>query len=405
MPTATPSDANRAPAPPAQLDTPTATVTVAATGTITATLAPTGAITTTEAMTSAATVTPAPTATPTPTPTPQIRLLLERGDGLRLLADETLLYVRRDNGGSSSDDSGGGQTLAVLGNSEQAISAALTRLLNRDFGGCLVQTDLIICPYSAGSAGGSASSDMPTTATAPDAAITPAATGTPGGAPGETPAAPVPNDAKVLIVDDNAGAADDEPSEAAIYLTTLTTAGYTPDLWVIGEQGPPAGSDLTPYAWVIWSDASYAASAIDGENLRVIGEYINQGGRLTISSRMPFFGVGPKTPSAVKDIQVADEIPALVQGLPTTPIVLTNETPLLSPLEENPDPEAGARSALVRGPASGDQGAPVLILMSDAGFDDPKGARLLLFGLSMGWLPPEISDQLIRNMAEVMLAE
>ena len=34
-----------------------------------------------------------------------------------------------------------------------------------------------------------------------------------------------------------------------------------------------------------------------------------------------------------------------------------------------------------------------------------NGARLLLFGISMGWLPPAVSDQLIRNMADVMLAE
>ena len=174
---------------------------------------------------------------------------------------------------------------------------------------------------------------------------------------------------------------------------------------MISEQGTPEGSDLIPYAWVVWSDAGYDVSGIDGENLRVIGEYINQGGRLTISSRMPFFGVGARSPSAIRDIQVTDEIPELVRGLPTAPIALTSATPLLSPLEKNPDPETDARSALVRGPVSGDQGAPVLILMSDAAFEDPKGARLLLFGLSMGWLPPEISDQLIRNMAEVMLAE
>lgn len=105
---------------------------------------------------------------------------------------------------------------------------------------------------------------------------------------------------------------------------------------------------------------------------------------------MPSFGVGAKTPSAVRDIQVADEIPGLVRGLPEMPIVLTSETPVLSPLEENPDPGTGARAALTRGPASADAGTPVLILMTDDGFEEPKGARLLLFGLSMGWLPVDV---------------
>ena len=196
-----------------------------------------------------------------------------------------------------------------------------------------------------------------------------------------------------------------KPSEAAIYLLALTQAGYQVDNWVTGDKGLPAGEDLFPYAWVIWSDASYKSSGIDGESLRVTGEYINQGGRLTISSRMPFFGMSAKPASVIKDIVVADEIPELVKGLPTTPIVLNNDSPALTPLEENPDPSAGARTALARGPASGEAGAPVLILLSDAGFEDPKGALLMLFGISMGWLPPDVSDQLIQNMASVMLAK
>ena len=408
----------------AQADTPTAavtaTVTAAETATVTAPVTDTATVVSTPPVAATAQVTetseavtgeaPAEaTATPTPTPTPQIRLLLERGDGLRLLADETLLYVRRDQGSES-------QLLAVLGNSEAAINAALTRLLNGDFSGCLVQTDLIICPYSPGASSLSAAEGAAGDDSEGEAGNTQEAGAADDGEPtvlpqpGDTPApdeppAPQQESGSILIVDDNAGAGADEASEAAIYLTTLTEAGYTPDLWVIGEQGPPQGSDLIAYSWVIWSDAGYAASAIDGENLRVIGEYINQGGRLTISSRMPFFGVGPKSPSVIKDILVTDELPDLVEGLPTMPILLLSETPVLSPLEVNPDPEAGAVSAVARGPASADAGAPVLILMSDAGFDDPKGARLLLCGISMGWLPPEIGEQLIRNMADVMLAE
>jgi hypothetical protein len=103
-------------------------------------------------------------------------------------------------------------------------------------------------------------------------------------------------------------------------------------------------------------------------------------------------------------VLVAGEIPELTQGLPETPILLNGESPVLTPLEANPDPEAGARTALARGPASADAGAPVLIVLSDAGFEEPKGALLMLFGLSMGWLPPDVSTQLIENMAALMTA-
>ena len=347
-------------------------------------------------------MTPAATATAalTSAPEPQVRLLLDRGDGLRLLADETLLFVRRSNGEGS-------HTLAVLGNSAPAINAAMTRLLNRDFSGCLAQTDLVICPYSPGTAGASSTTNTAGTTGTASAIPTPAATQAPGSSPTPgTPAAPKPpGAATVLVVDNNADADPSEPSEAAVYLLALTQAGYQVDNWVTGDKGLPAGKDLFPYTWVIWSDASYKSSGIDGESLRVTGEFINQGGRLTISSRMPFFGMSAKPASVIKDIVVADEIPELTKGLPTTPIVLNNDSPALTPLEENPDPSAGARTAMARGPASGETGAPVLLLLSDAGFEEPKGALLMLFGVSMGWLPPDVSDQLIQNMASVMLAQ
>jgi hypothetical protein len=326
-----------------------------------------------------------------------VRLLLDRGDGLRLLADETLLYIRRTHGS-------GAQTLAVLGSSETAINAGVTRLLNRDFSGCLAQPDLVICPYSPGDQARQEAGDEQAAAQSAGATAA-AATPTPEGdtPEGDTPAGG--DEATILVVDDDTKAAAGEPSEAAVYLVTLAEAGYQLDNWVTSEQGMPAGEDLQPYQWVIWSDAGYAASGIDGESLLPIGEYINQGGRLTISSRIPFFGVGPGAASVVKDVLVTDEIPELTAGLPTTPILLTGEAPVLTPLEENPDPSAGARTALARGPASVDAGAPLLILLSDSGFEEPKGARLLLFGLSMGWLPAEVSAQLIGNMADLMLAE
>jgi hypothetical protein len=279
----------------------------------------------------------------------------------------------------------------------------MARLLNRDFSGCLEQTDLVICPYSPGE--GAAAGTSPSVGTAASSSTSAAqdagsAKPTPG-----TPAAPhPPGAATILVVDDNAKAALDEPSEAAVYLLVLTEAGYQLDNWVTSEKGPPAGKDLLPYAWVIWSDAGYTSSGIDGDSLRTIGEYINQGGRLTISSRMPFFGVSAKSASVIKDIVIVDEIPELTKGLPTTPIVLNNDSPMLTPLEENPGVSAGARTALARGPASADAGAPVLILLSDAGFEEPKGARLMLFGVSMGWLSPDVSAQLIQNMANLMLA-
>lgn len=99
-------------------------------------------------------------------------------------------------------------------------------MLDRDFAGCLIPAILIICPYSPGAAGGAAGESGATAGPSGGATVTPATTATPGSAPSPAaPDAPAQNSASVLIVDDNAGADADEPSEAAIYLTTLTTAG------------------------------------------------------------------------------------------------------------------------------------------------------------------------------------
>jgi hypothetical protein len=337
-----------------------------------------------------------PSAAPTAAPTPEIRLVLARGDGLRLLADETLLYIRRTH-------PSGTHTLAILGSREPAINAAMTRLLSRDFSGCLSEPDLVICPYSPGS-GASAGEEN----SSPSAAVPDTGDDTSAAAPApekpDDPAVPPGDAADILVVDDDSGAEPGEASEAAIYLVVLTQAGYQLDNWVTSERGMPTGEDLQPYQWVIWSDAGYAASEIATESLQPIGEYINNGGRLTISSRKPFFGMSAKPASVIKDVVVAPTIPELADGLPSTPILLAAESPMLTPLEENPDASAGARTAIARGPASGEAGAPVLIVLSDEGFEEPKGALLMLFGLAMNWLPPEINEPLILNMADLMLA-
>jgi hypothetical protein len=45
------------------------------------------------------------------------------------------------------------------------------------------------------------------------------------------------------------------------------------------------------------------------------------------------------------------------------------------------------------------------VLYSDAASDEPKGARLLLLGMSVNWIPREYAEVLITNTATVMLGE
>ncbi|MBK8048852.1 MAG: hypothetical protein IPK16_18060 [Anaerolineales bacterium] len=289
--------------------------------------------------------------------------------------------------------------MALIAGGEPAINAGINRLLEHDYAGCIIQRDLMICPF-APDRGETSSRSAPT---ASPTSTKPTETSTRPAAPPTPPPSDPGDKTGILIVDDNTGAKDGEKSEAAIYLTVLTQAGYSPELWVTGDSGIPDVAELARYAWVIWSDAGYESSGIDGDALRVISAHMTSGGHVTISSRMPFFGVGAQTPSPVRDVVVVDGVPELTAGLPKDPILLNEESPPLSPFDSAPEPSTGARMAMDRGPASGSPGAPILMVFSDENYVEPKGALLMLFGLSVGWLPNDVAAQLIENMAEFML--
>lgn len=323
----------------------------------------------------------APPAAP-PTPTTQVDLV--RSDGIRLLADETQLFIQRS-------DEDGRKTLAVLGAESGALNAGLTRLLNRDLSGCLIQDELVICPYLPGAASTERTPATETPAIAPDK--------TPDAAP------PAGETAAILVVDDDLNAVEGDVGEAELYAALLSRAGYAPTLWSTRQSGYPELDILGEFDWIIWSDAAYGNSGVRGDALRIVGELINAGGKVTLSSRMPFFGVSGDPASPIADVVIADGLPELVAGLPSTPIVLAGELPDVTPLERSPEPSTGAAVALRRGPASAAADAPVLMLYTDANFDEPKGAKLLIFGMSLNWLPDDVAAQLAANMAQVMVGE
>lgn len=316
-------------------------------------------------------------------PTPTTQVYLVRNDGVQLLADETQLFIQRS-------EVEGRKITAVLAASDDALNAGLTRLLNRDFAGCLIQDALVVCPFTGGLTSPAQATPGPqsTANTRPNAA---------------DDAAKSEDAAPILIVDNNLNANEDEIGEAELYAALLARAGYVAELWSTRTAGYPAPSDLRKFNWVIWSDAAYEQSGVRGDALQVIGSLINNGGKITISSRMPFFSVSGEPASSIVDVVIAEELPALVAGLPTEPIVLPEGLPAIVPLTRSPGEGADAATAMRRGPASEAADAPVLILFTDSGANEPKGAKLLLFTLSLTWLPDDVAAQLVENMAQVML--
>lgn len=345
-------------------------------------------LTSSVAVTATATLTQSEAAVALPAAaTPQVRLYLTRKDGIRLAADETQLFVLR----TVDDDQ---KILAVLGHDEQAINSGLTRLLNRDFGGCLIQDDLIVCPVLDRS-----SASPPDEPIIGSTVVEPLPEGQPATAPDGSA------QELILLVDDNRTAQEGELGEAEFYAAVLAAAGHTVDVWPTRQRGYPDKNKLAEYSWIIWSDAGYETSGIHGESLKLISALINEGAHVTISSRMPFFGVGAQPASPIQDLVVDTQIPELIDGLPTDPIPLATALPAVVPLEAHPEPSTAARIALRRGPASGSSQAPVLVVYSDEKFEDPQGALLMIFGMSITWLPDDLGARLVENMATVMLQE
>ncbi len=331
-----------------------------------------------------ATATATPTATPTTPPTPVEVRYLVADDGLKLLAAETVIVIQ-------SQGTNDVQSVSVIGADVPGIGAGVDRLLLNDFSDCIIGDEVTYCPV--------ANSDGSSQSAGTSATTTPAPASTPVAGSTATPLGPQ----HVLLIDDDAKAQAGERSEADTYLKTLTAAGYSPDLWSTAEKGAPDAEKMKAYAWVIWSNAGYVEGKIDVDLLDPLFAYLGGGGRLTISSRRPFFNMSASPASAIRDVLVRNNVPELVAGLPTEPIVLEGEFGNVIPLQEA-ESGAGFATILVRGPASADAGNPAASAGSDANEPDAVGARLVIIGFSNTWLPATVADRFIRNMADWILS-
>ena len=355
------------------------------------TAAETATATETPAPAVAATQAASPTATPSPTPTvpptPVEVDYLVAADGLRLVAAETVLVIQ-------NHDASGNAQVAVIGADSVGISAGVDRLLRNDFADCIIGEEVTYCPVTQQTPAAASSPVQTPTPHANDAPVT-------GALPSEVPAPVGP--IRILLVDDDAKAKAGERSEADTYLKTLTSAGYSPDLWSTAAKGAPDAAALKGYTWMIWSNADYVDGVIDVALLDMLFAYLGEGGRISISSRRPFFNMGTSPASAIVDVVVANNVPELVAGLPGEPITLEGELGNVIPLQEA-ETGAGFATILTRGPGSADSGSPAASAGSDVNESDAVGARLVIVGFSTTWLPDEVADRFIRNMADWILS-
>ena len=393
--TATKSTNTPAPTVPTFTSTPTFTPMPTATVTPTATE--------TATPTSSATATATETPTPTATPTPERTFYLENKAGLRLLADETVLILQTTTKENR-------RLVVVLSADTASINAGVTRLLEHDFSACVQEDGLAICPYQRVRA--TPTREATKTPESKDKTPTPADEAT-DEAPGESTPTPTASatagdggdSREILVIDDNDNAAEGEDSEADFYLRALGSQGYEPDLWSISDKGLPKASDLNGYRWVIWSSGGYESGGPTVEDLDPIFGFINEGGQLTISSRTPFFGEGRGDPEPIADVVAQADSGQLGAGLPTDVMTLESESPPVRPLEIDPEENNNVAVVLRRGPNSTPADAILLFALVDDETAQATGARLIVLGMAITWLPNEVGEQLVQNMAEWVLAE
>jgi len=159
------------------------------------------------------------------------------------------------------------------------------------------------------------------------------------------------------------------------------------------------------YRWVIWSGSGYEDSGPYLEDLGTINAYVNQGGRLTISSRAPLLGMATAEAAPIRDLVVDPGGQAMNQDLPGTAIELADDLPPVHPLDEHFLDTVDTSVVLRRGPLSKPENAPALLYFTDANAEEPMGARIAVMGFSLTWLPEDVQAVLVRNMAAWMLEE
>jgi hypothetical protein len=339
------------------------------------------------------TVVPSPAASPTPTVTPMLTQVLETGFSPQLLADDSVILLRKRLSGNR-------QVTAVLGSDVAALEGGLIRLYTHAFADCVVYPDLLVCPFTTTDEGAQVPavvSPPPDETAAPTA--TPEALEAPSPAPSE-------GAREILLVDDDRTVTSGEGNvgvEAAAYQRALLEMGHAPTLWQTASNGDPGANDLTEYHWVIWSQGAYRGEEAREGTLRDLALFLEKGGRLTVSGRSPILGKSDLAPSVVRDVDLTDELPELVVGLSGASIQLAPDLPPAAPLEDQWGPDT--RVVMRRGPTSEDAETPLMVALT--GTDRTSGAtqRAVVLGIAVNWLPDADAMQLVRNMAAWMLED
>lgn len=277
------------------------------------------------------------------------------GSGLRLDADETVLFLRRRLRPY-------GQLLAVLAHSQAGIAAGVRRLETGNFQGCFQESDRLYCPFS----GGAAAANQPETLSI------------------------------LILNDDSEAQADSQSADLELYQQTLQALGYAPVILYTSALGGIDAGALAGFDWVIWN-SDYRNGSPTVEDREALLQFLRDGGTaVTVSGGNVGWNLAQSDPAPVLALSPTGELVDLTVNLPSY-LELPSGLPPVTALEATG--ESPPLSVLVQAAPSVQAGAPLLLVYQLNMDNDAAPEPILLFGLPLAWLPDGHGATLIRNMA------
>jgi hypothetical protein len=290
--------------------------------------------------------------------------------------------------------------MVVLANTEKGLENAIERLSKGDLASCVLQkteangaTSMALCPTGETVKEEGTGWQEPAP---PKASPTPSPTAVPAAEPKQPPSQ---SRGSILILSLDEGKSRYDSMTGADDYASVLKGSFEVTVRSIAKEGLPDLATLLKYDLTIWTAGDYEESMgeepsnlmfallMEGEPVILSGAYVSDS----------------KTEAVQRDIQVKDATHPLAKGFQADQVIGFVAAPSGKEYEigvpEDFQEDEGA-VIFVRGPESGESGAPSIAALED----QATGFRLVFIGLPVYLLPDTVKSQLVLNSVSWLLS-
>ena len=221
----------------------------------------------------------------------------------------------------------------------------------------------------------------------------------------------------IILVDDDEGS-----SLGDVLNDALDANGLAFDLWDVDSSGPPSSTNLEEHDIVIWNTGAASSQTLTSTDESNIAYYLNQGGRLFLSSQDYLSDIGTPNVFSADYLHVADwedgAATSAVEGVPGDPITDGMVYALAYPFtnaSDNIEPDSAACSIFVdmdsgeasalRYPSAGSAYYKVVFTAFPFEAVSPASERATLMGNIVTWLSPPCIPTLFEPQDSTRITE